>query len=54
MFDKRGVVLMEALFLLMILGILALLCLQCAGITHTMHDTGKGYDNDAVEEAYQK
>lgn len=54
MFDKRDVVLMEALFLLMILGILALLCLQCAGMTHTMHDTGKGYDNDAVEEAYQK
>ena len=54
MFDKRGVVLMEALFLLMILGILALLCLQCAGMTHTMHDTGRGMTMMQMEEAYQK
>ncbi|MCC2843546.1 MULTISPECIES: hypothetical protein [Clostridium] len=54
MSDKRGFVLMEALFLLLILGILALLCLQCAGITHTMNEKGEGYDNHAVQEVYQK
>ncbi|MBS6183158.1 hypothetical protein MKC91_07530 [[Clostridium] innocuum] len=54
MSDKRGFVLMEALFLLLILGILALLCLQCAAITHTMNEKGEGYDNHAVQEVYQK
>lgn len=54
MFDKRGIVLSEALFLLMILGILALICLQCAWMTRMMEQNGEGYDDEAVEEVYQK
>lgn len=54
MYDRRGIVLSEALFLLMILGILALICLQCALMTHAMEQNAGEFENDAVEEVYQE